>query len=161
MTSHTVVGVWPDIEEVWSHTHMVSIGATRSSDAIRTPTSESSTVSIRAKLGSPFKPVRLKKLRKKRRLSLAMAWRRRGAPVRDCSPAPRVEKREPRRMIHLVGHASSDTVRPATSPNWSSSKKRRMVPPKKSTEVRSGPQVVVKDNHSGDMRIYAPMCCYV
>ena len=88
VTSHTVVGVWQDIEEVWSHTHMVSIGATRSSDAIRTPASESSTVSIRAKLGSPFKPVCLKKLRKKRRLSLAMAWRRRGAPVKDCSPTP-------------------------------------------------------------------------
>jgi hypothetical protein len=27
--------------------------------------------------------------------SLAMDWSRRGAPVRDCRPAPKVERREP------------------------------------------------------------------
>ena len=96
---------------------MVRIGATRSRDAMRTPTSDSMTVRRRAKLGSPFKPIRLKKLRKKSRLSLAMAWRRRGAPVSDWRPAPKVEKREPTKITHLVGHDNRATVRPAASPN--------------------------------------------
>ena len=53
--------------------HMVSMGATRSRLAMRTPISERMTVRNRAKLGSPFNPVLLKNLRKPIRLSLAMA----------------------------------------------------------------------------------------
>lgn len=107
------------LEWVWcvGGTDMVRIGATKSRDAINTPISDKQTVSTRAKLGSPFRPVLLKKLRKERRLSLAMACIRRGAPVRDCSPAPRVEKRAPIRIIQRVGQASKATVSPAASPN--------------------------------------------
>lgn len=107
------------IEWEWhiSSTNMVRIGATRSREAISTPISDRHTVSRRAKLGSPFSPVRLKKLRKDRRLSLAIACMRRGAPVRDCSPAPSVENSAPIRMTHCEGHARRATVRPAASPN--------------------------------------------
>ena len=96
---------------------MVSMGATKSREAISTPISDKHTVNNRAKLGSPFRPVRLKKVRKERRLSLAMACMRRGAPVRDCRPAPRVENREPIRIIQGVGQDKRATVRPAASPN--------------------------------------------
>lgn len=44
-------------------------------------------------------------------LSLAMACRRRGAPVSDCSPAPTVEKNEPITMTHGEGHESVPTTR--------------------------------------------------
>ena len=56
-----------------AHAHMVRIGATRSRLAMITPTSAIRKVRMRAKLGSPFRPVRLKKLRNGMRLSLAMA----------------------------------------------------------------------------------------
>lgn len=51
--------------------------------------------------------------------SLEMACRRRGAPVRLCSPAPHVEKKEPITMTHGDGHARVPTTRfPLTaSPN--------------------------------------------
>ena len=98
-------------------TNIVRIGATRSREAIRTPISDRQTVSSKAKLGSPFRPVRLKKLRKKMRLSLAIACMSRGAPVRDWSPAPSVENKAPIKMIQRLGQANSDTVRPAASPN--------------------------------------------
>lgn len=51
--------------------------------------------------------------------SLEMACRRRGAPVRLCSPAPHVEKKEPMTMTHGDGHARVPTTRfPLTaSPN--------------------------------------------
>ena len=62
-----------------SHTHMVRIGATRSRLAMTTPTSAIRKVRMRAKLGSPFRPVRRKKLRNEIRLSLAMAWSSLGA----------------------------------------------------------------------------------
>lgn len=39
-------------------------------------------------------------------LSLAMACRRRGAPVKLCSPAPQVEKKEPITMTHGDGQAN-------------------------------------------------------
>lgn len=50
-------------------------------------------------------------LRKGMMLSLAMAWSSRGAPVRDCSPAPTVEKNEPMTMTHGDGHDSVPTTR--------------------------------------------------
>lgn len=51
--------------------------------------------------------------------SREMAWRRRGAPVRLCSPAPHVEKKEPMTMTQGDGQASVPTTRfPLTaSPN--------------------------------------------
>lgn len=44
-------------------------------------------------------------------LSLAMACSSRGAPVRDCSPAPTVEKKEPMTMTHGEGQDSVPTTR--------------------------------------------------
>lgn len=40
-----------------------------------------------------------------------MAWRRRGAPVRLCKPAPHVEKKDPITMTHGVGQASVPTTK--------------------------------------------------
>lgn len=42
--------------------------------------------------------------------SFAMAWSRRGAPVRDCRPAPRVERNDPIRITHWFGHAMFATT---------------------------------------------------
>lgn len=44
-------------------------------------------------------------------LSLAMACSSRGAPVRLCSPAPQVEKKEPMTMTHGEGHDRVPTTR--------------------------------------------------
>lgn len=51
--------------------------------------------------------------------SREMAWSRRGAPVRLCSPAPQVEKKEPMTMTQGDGQARVPTTRlPFTaSPN--------------------------------------------
>lgn len=51
--------------------------------------------------------------------SLEMACSRRGAPVRLCSPAPHVEKKDPMTITHGDGQASVPTTRlPFTaSPN--------------------------------------------
>ena len=58
-------------------------------------------------------------LRKGMMLSLAMAWRRRGAPVSDWRPAPHVEKKEPITMTQGEGQDKVPTTRfPFTeSPN--------------------------------------------
>ena len=69
----------PPSPSIPAHAHMVRIGATRSRLAMITPTSAIRKVRMRAKLGSPFRPVRLKKLRNGMRLSLAMAWSSLGA----------------------------------------------------------------------------------
>lgn len=50
-------------------------------------------------------------LRKGIMLSFAMAWRSRGAPVRDCRPAPTVEKKDPITMTHGDGHDRVPTTR--------------------------------------------------
>ena len=44
-------------------------------------------------------------------LSLAMACRSRGAPVRDCRPAPTVEKKEPMTMTHGDGQERVPTTK--------------------------------------------------
>lgn len=44
-------------------------------------------------------------------LSLAIACRSRGAPVRDCKPAPTVEKNEPMTITHGDGQESVPTTR--------------------------------------------------
>lgn len=50
-------------------------------------------------------------LRKGMMLSLAIACRSRGAPVRDCRPAPIVEKNEPMTMTHGDGQESVPTTK--------------------------------------------------
>lgn len=52
-------------------------------------------------------------------LSFAIACMSRGAPVKDCSPAPIVDKKEPTKMTHFDGHANIDTINwfPMLSPN--------------------------------------------
>lgn len=50
-------------------------------------------------------------LRKGMMLSFAMACRSRGAPVRDCRPAPTVEKKEPITMTHGDGQARVPTTK--------------------------------------------------
>lgn len=59
--------------------------------------------------------------------SLEMAWSRRGAPVRLCSPAPQVEKKEPMTMTQGEGQAKVPTTRlPFTaSPNLERDSKRQ------------------------------------
>lgn len=44
-------------------------------------------------------------------LSLAIACRSRGAPVRDCKPAPTVEKNEPMTITHGDGQERVPTTR--------------------------------------------------
>lgn len=124
---------------------MVRMGATRSREAMSTPISARRVVKMRAKVGSPLSPVRLKMLRIHMRLSLAMANISLGAPVRAWRPAPVVERRAPIRIIHLVGQASRETVRPAATPNWSRRRKPRVVAPMNKTHVRSVGWGKVKD----------------
>lgn len=59
--------------------------------------------------------------------SLAMACMRRGAPVRLCSPAPQVEKKEPITITHGDGQANVPITKfPWTpSPNLEESRKGR------------------------------------
>lgn len=66
-------------------------------------------------------------LRKGMMLSLAMACRRRGAPVSDWRPAPQVEKKEPITMTHGDGHDRVPTTRyPFTeSPNLNTHSRAR------------------------------------
>lgn len=49
-------------------------------------------------------------LRKGMMLSLAIAWRSRGAPVSDCRPAPTVEKKEPMTITHGDGQERVPTT---------------------------------------------------
>ena len=58
-------------------------------------------------------------------------------PVRDCRPAPMVERRAPIRMTQGEGQASRATVRPLADPYWSLRRNVWMVAPKNSTHDRS------------------------
>lgn len=49
--------------------------------------------------------------------SREMAWRRRGAPVRLWSPAPHVEKKEPKTITHGDGHARVPITRLPLTPS--------------------------------------------
>ena len=57
-------------------------------------------------------------------LSFAIACSNRGAPVKDCRPAPMVDKNAPTKTIHLVGQAITETINsfPILSPNLKTAK---------------------------------------
>ena len=97
---------------------MVIIGATRSSDAMRIPNSEIQAVNNRAQVGSPILDPLANTPRNGMRLSLAIACRRRGAPVRLCSPAPTVDRKEPMRTTHSDGQhiSAASSLPPMLSP---------------------------------------------
>lgn len=59
--------------------------------------------------------------------SLAMACKSRGAPVKLCRPAPSVDKNEPTKMTHSLGHAMFATTNrpPIDAPNlWKQIKRQ-------------------------------------
>ncbi len=66
-------------------------------------------VRMRARNGSPRK-LGANGFRKGIKSSLAIACRRRGALVKLCRPAPRVDKNAPIIITHGFGHASSATT---------------------------------------------------
>lgn len=61
--------------------------------------------------------------------SRAMACNRRGAPVKLCKPAPRVDKNEPTKMTHSFGHAIFATTNfpPIDAPNLQNERKRNYI----------------------------------
>lgn len=67
-------------------------------------------VRISARVGSPRELDTQKGSRIGMIPSRAMAWRSRGAPVRDWRPAPIVERKDPIRMTHSFGHAMFATT---------------------------------------------------
>ena len=72
-----------------------------------------------ARTGSPLAEVILKGSRKGMIPSFEIAWRRRGAPVKDGSPAPIVDKSEPISTTFGCGQAMFPTTKlpPILSPN--------------------------------------------
>lgn len=102
-------------------THMVIIGATLSKLAINMPIKDMNPVSSKAVVGSPVADPLAKTDKKGMSPSLAIAWRRRGAPVKLCKPAPTVERNEPIKTTHSVGKATSAANKPPPmlSPNLS------------------------------------------
>ena len=97
-------------------------GVTWTSLPINTATSEMTKVMAKARTGSPL-PERVSNgLRKGIIWSLEMAWRRRGAPVKDWSPAPMVESKDPISTTLGWGQAMLPTTRlpPILSPNLQS-----------------------------------------
>lgn len=98
---------------------MVMIGATLSRLAIKIPIHDMKVVSSKAVVGSPVADPLAKIDKNGMSPSLAMAWRRRGAPVKLCSPAPTVDRNEPISTTHSVGKAISAANRPPSilSPN--------------------------------------------
>lgn len=70
-------------------------------------------------VGSPLLEETAKGARKGIISSLAIAWSKRGAPVNDWRPAPRVDKKEPIRITHWLGHAmfATTSLPPIDCPN--------------------------------------------
>ena len=93
-----------------------------------TATSQMVMVIPRALTGSPLELTAWKGARKGMMLSLEMAWSSLGAPVRDWSPAPMVESREPTSTTLGWGHAMLPTTRepPILSPNLDRTKKKKI-----------------------------------
>lgn len=85
----------------------------------RIPPWQIKTVKIRARVGSPRLEDTANGLRNGMTSSFAMACSKRGAPVKLCSPAPSVDKNEPTRMTHSLGHAILATTNfpPIDAPN--------------------------------------------
>lgn len=76
-------------------------------------------VSKRARKGSPRFDDTANGRRNGITSSRAIACNRRGAPVKLCRPAPRVDKQEPTRITHSLGHAILATTKrpPIDEPN--------------------------------------------
>lgn len=72
-----------------------------------------------ARVGSPRFDETAKGLRNGMTSSLAMACSKRGAPVKLCKPAPKVDRKEPIRMTHSLGHAilATTSLPPIDAPN--------------------------------------------
>lgn len=75
-------------------------GANRSTLPKRMPHWQMHIVRMRARVGSPRLEETANGARNGIMLSLAMACSSRGAPVKLCSPAPSVERKDPIRMTH-------------------------------------------------------------
>ena len=84
---------------------MVTSGATRSSCAIRMLNAHSTTVSARARVGSPCLDSREKGLSIGMVLSVASAQSTHGAPMRHWMAEPNVESSAPINMTHSDGQA--------------------------------------------------------
>lgn len=63
--------------------------------AINIPHSQIKNVNKIAKIGSPRESICWKIDKNGITSSLAIAWSKRGAPVKDCMPAPTVERKQP------------------------------------------------------------------
>lgn len=76
-------------------------------------------VKMRARVGSPVADSVEKPLSIGTRLSFEMAYKRRGAEMRLCRPAPVVAMKLPMRMAHSFGHARLATTKrpPMLCPN--------------------------------------------
>lgn len=76
-------------------------------------------VSTSARVGSPRFEDTANGLKNGMTSSLAMACNRRGAPVKLCNPAPRVDRNEPTNITHSFGHAIFATTNfpPIEAPN--------------------------------------------
>lgn len=85
----------------------------------RIPPWQIMTVKSRARVGSPRFEDTANGARNGMTSSLAMACSRRGAPVRLCSPAPSVDRNEPIRITHSLGHAmlATTSLPPMEAPN--------------------------------------------
>lgn len=77
------------------------------------------TVSISARVGSPLLEDTANGCKNGMMPSFAMACSKRGAPVSDCKPAPNVERNDPIRITHWLGHAMLATTNfpPMETPN--------------------------------------------
>lgn len=98
---------------------MESKGANTSTFPSRMPHWQISSVRTKALVGSPLLEDTAKGAKNGMIPSFAMAWSKRGAPVRDCKPAPRVDKKEPISITHWLGQAMFATTSfpPMEEPN--------------------------------------------
>lgn len=64
-----------------------------------------------------------------------MACNKRGAPVSDCKPAPKVDRNDPIRITHSFGQAilATTNLPPIETPNLSRNSKLSTVAPKNTT----------------------------
>ena len=76
-------------------------------------------VSIKARVGSPDADKTEKGFRIGTKLSLEMAYNKRGAEIKLCNPAPVVARKEPIKIAHSLGQAKLATTKrpPILTPN--------------------------------------------